>query len=288
MITSMTGYGEGAAQGHSWIVSVKIKTLNHKYLDLQVRGLEGYEALELRAMELLRKSFRRGRIEAAIQLQREGWPALTFDVATARQHYEALRHLAQELGLDEHISLDHLLRLSGALQPLLPDPEGLWPVLEEAFQKAIDAAWEMRCREGQALAAELTQHLRALEQALAQVEAHATQLKWLYRERLQQRIRALEPDIQLNAERVEQEVALWAERADITEEIARLRIHLGAAEEALKGPEPAGRPLDFLAQEMYREVNTMAAKARDGELAQRLIEMKNHIECLREQIRNIE
>jgi uncharacterized protein (TIGR00255 family) len=169
-----------------------------------------------------------------------------------------------------------------------PDPEGLWPLLERALGEAIAAVREMRRREGEALASELAQLAEAIRAELLEVEARAPQLVQLYRERLQERIHQLELGIELDRQRLEQEVALWAERSDITEEIARLKIHLSAVKEAIHSDEPAGRTLDFLAQEMYREVNTMAAKARDGEISQRLILMKGRIECLREQVRNVE
>jgi uncharacterized protein (TIGR00255 family) len=288
MINSMTGYGEASGQGNNWTVSVKIKTLNHRYLDLQIQGLDQYKALELPTVERLKSGFHRGRIEISIQLQRQGDSPLMLDVVAARQHHEALKRLAHELQLSEEISLDHLLRLGGAVQLVPPDPQGLWPVLEEALGQALAAVQEMRRQEGEALASELAHLWNALRAELLAVEARAPELKRLYRDRLQQRIHELSQGIELDADRIEQEVALWAERSDITEEIARLKIHLDAAAAAIRAKEPAGRTLDFLAQEMHREVNTMAAKARDGEIAQRLIEAKAYIERVREQVRNIE
>jgi len=288
MITSMTGYGEASGQGNGWSVSVKIKTLNHKYLDPQLKGLDGYEALELQVLDRVKSSFHRGRIEVVIQLQRgeDSPPAL--DLATARQHYQALKQLAKELHLSEEISLDHLLRLGGVLKPPVPDPQGLWPVLESALVEAMTAVKKMRHQEGKSLAQELSQLWEAIGVELSNVEARTSDLKRTYKERLQQRIRELTQGIELDADRIEQEVALWAERVDISEEIARLKIHLAAARKAMESTEPAGRTLDFLAQEMHREVSTMAAKVRDGEIAQRLIEAKGHIERVREQVRNVE
>lgn len=288
MITSMTGYGEASSQGKGWIVSVKIKTLNHRYLDLQVQGLDDYQALELQVLDLLKGGFHRGRVEVAFQLQQEEDVPPTLDLTTARQHCEALKQLARELDMDDHITLDHLLRLGGAIKPLPSDPTGLWPVLEQALKEAICIVQEMRCREGDALATELSQLWKAIAVELSTVESRAPELKRLYKERLHQRISELVQGVELDSDRIEQEVALWAERSDITEEIARLRIHLAAAAKAMEGTEPAGRTLDFLAQEMHREVNTMAAKVRDGDTAQRLIEAKNLIERVREQVRNVE
>lgn len=288
MITSMTGYGEATVQGNGWYLSIKIKTLNHKYLDLQVKGLEEYEALELQALEALKRSFQRGRIEVAVDMEREGDSPPSIDLATVRQHYEELQQIVKELHLDEPVTLDHVLRLGGALKPLPPDANGLWPLLEPVLQEAVAAVKTMRCQEGKALAVELTQLCETLGKELSIVEAQAPALKRTYKERFQQRIRELAPGIELDPARIEQEIAIWAERTDITEEIARLKIHLIATQKVIEGAEPAGRTLDFLAQEMYREVNTMSAKARDAEIAQQLIEAKGQIERIREQVRNVE
>ena len=288
MITSMTGYGEASGQGKGWIVSVKIKTLNHRYLDPQIKGLDAYEALELQTIELLKGGFHRGRVEVVVQLQREGDCPPTLDLTTARQHYETLKQLARELGLDDQVTLDHLIRLGGAIKPLPLDPTGLWPVLEQTLQEAMATVQKMRCQEGDSLATELAQLWKAITAELSTVEARVPELRRLYKERLQQRISELAQGVDLDSDRIEQEVALLAERSDITEEIARLKIHLTAAAKAMEGAPSAGRTLDFLAQEMYREVNTMAAKVRDGDIAQRLIEAKGVIERVREQVRNIE
>jgi uncharacterized protein (TIGR00255 family) len=160
--------------------------------------------------------------------------------------------------------------------------------LNNALQEAIDSAQAMRHREGEALADELRALLAALRAELAEIGARAPELKALYRERLTQRVQELTAHVELDSERLEQEVVIWAERSDITEELARLGIHIQAAEEAIRASEPAGRTLDFLAQEMNREANTIASKARDSEIAQRAVALKTHIERFREQVRNVE
>ncbi len=287
MIVSMTGYGEGSAQGGGWRVQAKIKTLNHRHLELHVRGLDDYGELELKARELLAKSFHRGRVEAAVQLRREGDAPLAFDVEAVRPYYLGLQALVGALGLEEPVSLEHLLRV-GAVKPQPPDPEGLWPVVERALGQAVEAALAMRRREGEGLRAELLRLLGALERELEAIEARARGLPQLQRERLLRRVEELAPELELDPQRLEQEVVLWAERADITEELARLRLHVQAMREAIEGPEPAGRRLDFLAQELNREANTIAAKARDTAIAPRVVEMKALIERVREQARNVE
>jgi uncharacterized protein (TIGR00255 family) len=284
----MTGYGEGSAQGEGWRVSVKVKSLNHRYLEIYLRGLEDYPELDLRVRDLVQRRFARGRMEISLKLECLGEEALRFDPEAVRPYWEGLRKLAEALGLEEP-SLDHLLRL-GALRPEPPDPEGLWPVLQEALEEALEAVEEMRRREGEALAQELLELLRNLTDEIEAVAERAPQLKEYYRERLRQRVEEL--GVEVDPERLEQEVVLYAERIDITEELARLRIHCEAAERLIRSQdrdgEAIGRELDFLAQEMNREANTIASKAREGEIAQRVVTMKALIERFREQVRNVE
>ncbi len=282
----MTGYGEGSAQGEGWRVSAKVKSLNHRYLEIYLRGLEEYPELDLRVRDLVQKRFARGRMEVSLKLECLGEEALRFDPEAVRPYWEGLRRLAEALGLEEP-SLDHLLRV-GAIRPEPPDPEGLWPVLQEALGEALDAVEEMRRREGKALTHELLALLEQLEWEIDAVAERAPQLKEHYRERLHKRVEEL--GVEVDPERLEQEVVLYAERSDIAEELARLRIHREAAERALEAgrEEAVGRELDFLAQEMNREANTIASKAREGEVAQRVVAMKALIERFREQVRNVE
>jgi uncharacterized protein (TIGR00255 family) len=288
MISSMTGYGKGEAQGHGWNISLSLKTLNHKYLDVNLVAFEEHELLELQARALVRESFARGRVEVRLALKREGEIDLTYDPATATRYYKFLKDLSESLGIKEPVTLDHLLRLEGVIEREKIEDEILWPVVHQALQAAIAQARAMRAREGEHLAAELRKHLSDLMQELAQVEAHASTIKLAYKERLTERIRELLDGTDVDPERLETEVAIFADRADITEEVARLKIHLQAAEEALEKPEPAGQVLDFLAQEMGREVNTMGAKAKNGNIARSIIAMKATIEKFREQVRNVE
>jgi uncharacterized protein (TIGR00255 family) len=288
MILSMTGYGEGSAQGNGWEVSIKIKTLNHKYLDIYLKGLEEFELLELNAREILKGSFSRGRVEISFELKPEAEIAFALDSDIAAKYYHALKALAKKLKLEHPITLDHLARFPGALKPLPTESGELEPVLEKALRAAIKATMEMRKREGNALADELLGLIRTVAKESKEVESRAPELKEAYRVKLHERISELLENNKTDPGRLEQEVVLWAERTDITEETARLKIHLSAFEEAIRSGEPAGRTLDFLAQEMHREVNTMAAKARDALISQRIIEMKSHIDQLREQVRNVE
>ncbi|MBI3460380.1 YicC family protein [Candidatus Acetothermia bacterium] len=288
MISSMTGYGKGEAQGNGWNVSASLKTLNHKYLDINLIAFEEHELLELQARELIRHSFSRGRVEVRLALKREGDIDLSYNLDTATQYYKFLAELSKSLGIKEPVTLDHLLRLEGVIERAKTEDETLWPLVQQTLKAAIEQARAMRAREGEHLALELRKHLGDMNTELAEIESHAATIKLAYKERLAERIRELLDGTELDPERLETEVAIFAERADITEEVARLKIHLQAAEETFKKPEPAGQILDFLAQEMGREVNTIGAKAKNGNIARSIIAMKATIEKFREQVRNVE
>lgn len=291
MIRSMTGFGRGSASEGPWAVEARLKTVNHRYLELQIRGLEEREELELQVRRLLEGAFARGRIELLIELERAG-EGVSFDLDAARRSVRGLRELCQELELEGGVRLSDLIALgalthkTGTGRSEEPQEE-LWPLLKRVIAEAIAQAQAMRAGEGERLRRELEGHLAKLAELVREVEARAPEVKLYHKERLRQRAKELLEFVPDEA-RLEEEAVLFAERADITEELARLRSHLVAARAAIDGAKPAGRVLDFLAQEMFREVNTISAKAREGEILQRTVAMRAEIERFREQVRNIE
>ncbi len=285
----MTGYGHAQCQYHAETVTVSVKTLNHKYLDLKIFGLEAHPALERQAQERVGRQFVRGRVEVSVAIERRGLAPLVINMEIARAYAEALQKLAQDLQLEGGLSLDTILRLEGVLQRSEEPEAELWERIEPVLHEALAQAQASRTREGQLLAEELLQIVSLLERELAEIEQSAPIVKKLYRERLRERVRELTGNAgELDEGRLEMEVALLVERSDITEEIVRLRMHLQAARQAIAGPEPAGRLLDFLAQELAREANTISAKAKDAQITSCVLEMKSLIEKFREQVRNVE
>lgn len=285
----MTGYGHAQRQYPAETVTVSVKTLNHKYLDLKISGLEAHPALELKVQDIVGQLFSRGRVEVSIEIERRGLAPLAINTEIARAYAAVLQKLAQDLQLEEGLSLDTLLRLEGVLQRSEEPEAELWERIEPVLKEALTQAQESRTREGQLLAEELLQIVSLLERELAEIEQSASVVKRLYKERLRERIRELtENAVALDEGRLEMEVALLVERSDITEEIARLKMHLNAVHQAIAGPEPAGRLLDFLAQELAREANTISAKAKDAQITSCVLEMKSLIEKFREQARNVE
>ncbi len=285
MIRSMTGFGRGRVSEGEWTAEALLKAVNHRYLELRIRGLEEREELELRARQLLANSFARGKLELSVELEHIGDKGVAFDLEAVRRYHRGLKELCDELGLVEGVRLTDLIAL-GALRLEEPQEE-LGPLLEGAMGEAIAQTQAMREVEGQRLRSQLLGYLVQLDELTGQVEARAPGVKLYHKEQLQKRAKEL-LEYELDDERLEEEAVLFAERSDITEELARLRSHLAAAGEALESNEPTGKLLDFLAQEMFREVNTVSAKARDGEILGRTVAMRGEIEKIREQVRNIE
>lgn len=286
MIRSMTGFGRGSASADDWTVTVALKTVNHRYRELVIRGLEEWPELELRCRRVLEEEFARGRLDLQVELQHRGGKELRYDPVAAQNYYALLRRLITELGLPDQVRLEHLLALHGVLQEEEPDYDP-WPLLEEALREAIRGVQESRAREGEELKRALEGHLDELERRVDEVEERAPAVVAYYREQLRKRAEEL-LDREVDRERLEEEVVLFATRADITEEVARLRSHIAGAREALAKGGPVGQVLDFLAQEMNREANAIAAKARDAGIAHQTVAMRALIEKFREQVRNVE
>lgn len=285
MIRSMTGFGRGNASEGEWAAEAVLKAVNHRYLELRIRGLEEREESELRARQLLANSFARGKLELAVEVEHIGKGGLSFDLEAIRRYHRGLQVLCDELGLVGGVRLTDLIS-GGALRLEEPE-EDPWPLLKQAIEEAIAQTQAMRKGEGEHLCLELERYLAKLDELTGQVERQAPEVKLYYKEQLRKRTKELlqsEPDEQ----RLEEEAVLLAERSDITEELARLRSHLARAREALQSNDPAGKLLDFLAQEMFREANTISAKARDSEILGRTVAMRSEIEKIREQVRNIE
>jgi uncharacterized protein (TIGR00255 family) len=290
----MTGFGRAEVAGTRIAVSVECKSLNHRHLDIALRFPRALSALELDARRLVQESIHRGRVEVTVSLGPVGGGApnpVSLDVAQAREYADVARELASQLRLSEEPTLAWVLAQPGVLardeQAALTTEEG-WPLLAEGLSRALSELLARRAQEGAALAQELAILQEALgaqfalmgERAAATLERRAT--------RLRERIQALLGDATLDETRIATEVAVWADRTDISEELARLRAHLDQLAALLADGGPVGRTLDFLIQEMNREVNTVASKADDLELSQAAIAAKSALEKLREQIQNIE
>jgi uncharacterized protein (TIGR00255 family) len=293
MIRSMTGFGAAETELLGQKLSVELQSVNHRYCEISIRLPRSLSAFELPLRALLQRHFTRGKIH--FQALWEGHEDPARRVALDRDRLRAvladIRSVAKELGLSGQPDLGTLLALPDLW---VQDAAGLdedvaWKGLEGTAERAVRDLFAMREREGRELAKELEGRLGRLEALVAQAEKKNAGRPEAIRDRLRERIRALLEGVgEVDPARVVQEAALLAERADFTEECVRLRAHIAQFRALMGDPEPAGRKLNFLLQEMNREANTTGSKANDAELAAIVIEMKDELEKLREQILNVE
>ena len=290
----MTGFGRAEVSTDLCSVTVEARSVNHRHLDPSIRLPRALASFEPNVRRALGQRLERGRIDVNVQLgPGTGGSAqrIVVDAALAREYAERARTLATELGLSGDVSLEWLLARSGVIRTEEAEPadgEALWPVLETALGRALDALVDQRTTEGaaleaalRALAVELTRHVDMLA---VRAPAGAARREG----RLRERIKGLIEGADIDEGRILTEAAAWAERSDVTEELARLRSHVDQLAGILDKGGPVGRPLDFLLQELNREVNTVASKADDLELSQTAIAAKGVLEKMREQVQNLE
>jgi uncharacterized protein (TIGR00255 family) len=294
MIRSMTGYGHAEVAGVRLSLSVECKSLNHRHLDIALRLPRALSSFELDARRLIQGAVQRGRIEVSVNVAPlEGAPAadLTINMAQALAYTALARRAGDELKLGGVPTLQWLLEQPGVITrdeqtPLSPE-EG-WPLLHDALEKALGELRARRDAEGAALDKELRALLGIMGDHVGVMAARGPAATERKQQRLRERVQALVGSTPLDEARLATEVAMWAEKSDITEELARLRAHMGELARLLDEGGAVGRTLDFLIQEMNREVNTVGSKADDLELSQAAIAAKSTLEKLREQAQNIE
>ncbi|MBU0595809.1 YicC family protein [Candidatus Bipolaricaulota bacterium] len=287
MIRSMTGFGSGAARGAGWRVEATVRTLNHRFLSVRIRGLTDRPGLQAQAEQHVRQRFGRGEVNVWLELSRDrsDGSSAPIDREAAAEMHTALKALAEELGIPESPTLGDLIR-TGSVQLTQESDEGLWPPIREALDEAVGAALDARRAEGEVLARELARILDVQRDSIATISARLPEIIEAMQEKLAERARELE--IAVDADRLEAEIALLIERHDIQEEIARLAGHFDRAVSLQQAKNPVGKELDFISQEMLREVNTIGSKVRDVVVSGLVIDMKVAVEQLREQIQNVE
>ena len=291
---SMTGRGTGAAAGRLARVEVELSSVNRKQLDVDVGLPRFLSSFESRVQELVQGRLSRGRVTGEIRVtwaEAAQAAGARVDLGLARAAVTALRAAAKKLGLPDDLKASALLALPGlvALERGERDLEALWPTVRKALDAALAKLQAMRKKEGAALGRDLQGRLATLRTLVGEIAARAPGVAETYRANLLKRIAAALPDADLAGdERLLKEVALFADKADVAEELVRLDSHFRQAAGLLKTGGVAGRTLDFLVQEMGREINTIGSKANDGEIARRVVACKAELERFREQVQNLE
>jgi uncharacterized protein (TIGR00255 family) len=291
MIKSMTGYGKGEAETGSGRFLVEVRTVNHRYGEVTVKLPRSFMAYEHELRKITGNRIKRGKVDLFVQWEEAAGAATVppINLAAARGYHAAFLELAHELRLSPEISLALIVAQKNVLQePGREEQPDLLPQVLQAVTAALDGLDAMRLREGEALVQDLRERRQGLAELVAQVTARAPQVVEEYQVKLQQRLVKLLNDTELDPQRLAQEVALLADRCDVTEELVRLQSHFVQFDETLALAEPVGRKLDFLMQELNREVNTIGSKANDATVTALVVQMKAELERMREQVQNIE
>jgi uncharacterized protein (TIGR00255 family) len=294
MINSMTGYGEAQGEINGVNYLVEIKTVNHRYFKAIIRLPEPVSFIEEDVDKLLRKNMSRGTVNYVLKLKNSSINALfDIDETALKTIIEKLNKAGSATGAKGAIDISNLLSLPGIIQPALPDKKISEQIRKKILQisrEAIDMVKQMRATEGNFLDADLKKHCSAIEKDLDQIRARGDIVLKEYAAKLKQRVDALlaEVKLKLDEETLAREVAVFAERSDISEEVARLDSHLQQFVQACKSNELAGRRLDFISQEMLREANTIASKASDTNIIRSVVDIKCRIDRIKEQVQNVE
>jgi len=291
-MNSMTGYGRGESSRGGAKFTVEISTVNRKQAELSLYLPRELDALESRVRDEINSKVARGRISARVQFSASSTSGaqVKIDHTLAKQYAREYRALAAELKFEKHIGLDTILRAPGVLQSTEDslDVESLWLSLRAAIRMSLRELLAMRAKEGANLKKDLQKRINALQKSVKAVAKQAPKTGKRHRDALLDRISQSGLDLKLDDERVLKEVALYADRIDITEELTRLESHFGQFADYAKSKSPVGRTLDFLSQEMNREVNTIGSKANDPVVSRLVVAMKSELEKFREQVQNVE
>lgn len=291
-MNSMTGFGRGSASDEQLGASVEISGVNRKQAEVIVQGLRDQVEIENRVRKAVLSRVSRGRLNVVVALERaEGTAeAVTIDAALAEQVERAFSALSIKLDRPLETTPADLLKIPGLIrfEDAVPDPDAAWALIEPALADALDQLLEMRRAEGADLSQDLLERLSTLESLRGEVASLAPRRPERYREVLLKRLADAGLQLDLGDERVLREIALFADRCDISEETTRLDAHFKRFREYAAADEPAGRPLDFLCQEIHREFNTIGSKASDAAIAQHVVTAKTELEKIREQVQNVE
>lgn len=287
----MTGYGEGRSRDAGFEALAELRSINHRHLKINCRVAECdlAAALEARAEQLLRTRLRRGTVTLSVRLRRQVRPEdYQINQQVLQSYLDQLRLFSSDVPVHALLALPGVIGPSNGTEEA--EQERIWRVLQQAVEQALERLNAMRQQEGQAMARELRQICDVIASHTDHVESRAPQIVAAYTQRLTDRLNQMlaSHQVAFSPADIVREVGVFADRIDISEELVRLRSHLDQVRSTLQQSDGSGRRLDFLVQEMFRESNTMAAKANDTEVAQRVVEIKAAIERMRELVQNVE
>ena len=289
----MTGYGRAELSKHGTTVSAEVRSVNSRYLEVTARLPRTLSHREKDVKEIVRSFIGRGSLNITVKIEKEtnGQTPLKVNASAAKSYYRLLNQLRKTVKLREQVKLEHLLSFSEILEPIDVDQADTkeWELVDETIRQALDQLNSMRINEGKELAKDFEKRIQWIDGTLAEIEKLSVDRIPEERKRLQERIGQLVDDKSIiDQNRLELEIALLADKLDITEECVRYRTHNKFFLEAIKKEESPGRKLNFLVQEMNREANTIGSKANDATIAHHVVKIKEELERIREQLQNIE
>ena len=297
MIRSMTGYGRTAVHINGWEIKVELKSVNHKGLEISIRAPKEFAELESAIYSFISKQIQRGRIDVYINLTQiagTSVPNVIIDTELVRYYLNALQQLARDLQISEEIKLSELTGLPGVVrisndQKQSEESENIvWENIEPIIANAVAELTSAREREGDTLAEDIYSRLTHIELDVENIQKFAPEVVTGYRQRLRTKLNNLVEDREFDPIRIAQEIALLAERSDITEELVRIESHLDQFRNTMESDGAIGRRLDFILQELFREISTVGAKASHPGIAELVVDIKTELDKIKQQIQNIE
>lgn len=292
MVLSMTGFGRSQINENGYQVTCEIRGVNHRFFDPHIKLPRRYIILEEKIKGEIKKTLRRGRLEITINIEKteESSRTLKVDKGLAMAYYNYLKELAEDLNISSDIRVIDVFRLPEVfnLQDEEEEIDTVWQVLQKALQIAVASVLDMRRKEGQNLANDILWRNDLILQSVNELESRSPQVEAEYSSKLQSKIIEMIGQEHMDESRVLQEIAIFADKTSITEEIVRLKSHVAHLKELLSLDDAVGRKCDFLVQEMFREINTISSKANDLKMNQIAVDVKAEIEKIREQLQNIE
>lgn len=292
MLMSMTGYGRGCSQTGDRTYSVEMKSVNQRYFDIYIRVSKRFSFLEEKVRAYVNKHISRGKVDVFINIEShsdEG-KSVVLDEGIVKAYLNSLNLLKDTYQLKGDITLDLIANLPDIMKVeiLEEDEEKVWNDIKPAIDDALESLIDMRASEGIELKKSLLEYCEIITENLTEIEVRAPEMVGLYKKRLEERLAEFASQVAVDEHRIAMEVAIYADKCNIDEEIVRLHSHLKQMNIFLDSQEPVGRKLDFLLQEINREVNTIASKSVDLQITTAVVEIKGQVEKIREQIQNIE
>ncbi|AOY77377.1 YicC/YloC family endoribonuclease [Clostridium formicaceticum] len=293
MLKSMTGFGRGDTQQEGKHFQIELKSVNHRYIDISVKMPKSFTYLEEPIRKIIKEKVHRGRVEVFISYKNIGDSDIKVvtDMALAQQYIEAMNEMYDRFSLEKDVAVSTIAKFPDVLklEKKEEDQEMIWGLLEEGLVDALNSLLEMRIEEGRKLKEDLLKRLDILIGLIQRIEDRSPEIVKEYKKRLTKRVKEmLEEELEIDEARVALEVALFADKSNITEEIVRLNSHIAQFKKSMEQQEAVGRKLDFIIQEMNREINTIGSKANDLITANIVVEVKSELEKIREQVQNIE